>query len=151
MSIGEMAMRYKWMPIAVIGFVVAIPAQAATCSVAAQDVAFGSYDSLARFAVDGVGNVNVSCDAPATFEIGIGEGGSGTFLQRRMDSGQSAMTYNLYTSAARTTVWGDGTGATTTVSDSGTGRDYTVYGRIDSGQNLPPGSYSDLLVVTVTY
>lgn len=129
----------------------AAPAAAASCTVTPQSVNFGLYDSLSRAAVDGVGSVSVSCDSAVSFDISLGPGGSGTYASREMSGGQGDMRYNLYTSASRTTAWGDGSGGSTTVGGGGTGGDFTVYGRIDAGQNLPAGTYVDTVVVTITY
>jgi spore coat protein U-like protein len=69
------------------------------------------------------------------------------------------LTYNLYTTAARTTVWGNGTAGTATVSGSftvpsGSGRSgfqvQTVYGLIGAPQNVTPGAYSTATPITVT-
>jgi len=67
------------------------------------------------------------------------------------------MQYNLYTSAARTQIWGDATGGTAKVSDSqllvfGTSQhSYTTYGRIPALQDLAPGTYTDTITVTLNY
>jgi spore coat protein U-like protein len=72
-----------------------------------------------------------------------------------MVSGGNELVYNLYTSAARTTVWGDGSGATSTVSGVGAGlltaSTHTVYGRIGVNQDANPGSYSSTVTVTLTF
>src|SRR6266487_1298814 len=53
------------------------------------------------------------------------------FIPRKMVNAGTLLNYNLYTDAARTTVWGDGTGGTVTVSGSSNGSTtHTVYGRI---------------------
>lgn len=67
------------------------------------------------------------------------------------------MSYNLYTSAARSVIWGNGTGGTQLVSDNVTLfsgsliRNYTTYGRIPVGQDRAAGSYADSIIVTVEY
>jgi spore coat protein U-like protein len=64
------------------------------------------------------------------------------------------LNYNIYTSAARTTVWGNGTSGTATIGGTGTGtsQSVTVYGRVGSGQtSVPAGAYADTVAVTVTY
>lgn len=127
------------------------PAFAATCSVDAPGINFGSYDPLEGAAVDGVGNVTVSCDIATSFHIALSPGSSGTYDARVMVNGAEQMRYNLYTSASRSIIWGDGTAGTGTVDGSGTEPTFTVYGRIEGGQNLPAGPYVDTLVVTLTY
>jgi spore coat protein U-like protein len=69
-----------------------------------------------------------------------------------MTSGANTVTYSLYTSAARTVVWGNTVGTdTVSGSGSGLGRSYTVYGRVPSQTVPPPATYTDTIVVTVTY
>jgi spore coat protein U-like protein len=71
--------------------------------------------------------------------------------------GGGVLNYNLYVDPARTLVWGDGTGATATVSGvrEVKGRpvffDYAVYGRVFADQAPPPGSYTDTILVTVLF
>ena len=69
------------------------------------------------------------------------------------------LSYNLYTTLAHTTVWGDGSAGTATVSGSftvpsGSGNSgsqvQTVYGLIGAPQNVRPGNYSTATSITVT-
>lgn len=96
------------------------------------------------------GTVEVSCGASASYTISL-SAGFGTFASRVMTGGASQLDYNLFTDSQRVTVWGDGTAGSTTVSATGTGASYTVYGLIPARQNVPAGSYSDTITVTVTY
>jgi spore coat protein U-like protein len=71
-----------------------------------------------------------------------------------MTSGANLLNYSLYTNAARTTVWGDGSGGTSTVSNTGSGvaQNFTVYARVPLGQtSVATGAYADTVQVTVTY
>ena len=67
-----------------------------------------------------------------------------------MSGGSATLNYQLYSDAARTTVWGDDTYGNS-VSTSGTDVDLSVYGRIPGQQNVPAGSYSDVLTITISY
>lgn len=124
-------------------------AAAATCHVTPQSVSFGNYDPIGGPSVDGIGSVNVACDAPVDFAVAL-TAGSGTFTDRRMSSGAAQLGYNLYTDASRSVVWADGI-VGSSVSSSGTNVDLTIYGRIGAGQNVPAGSYIDAVTVTITY
>ena len=131
-------------------------AGAVTCTVSTVPVAFGTYNPTSTSPTDGVGTIHISCDkAPAVKPITISTGGSGTFANRVMKNGSWNLNYNLYTSVARTQIWGNGTGGTASVSygGAGTGPTYTitVYGRIPASQNVGAGSYSDSLLVTITF
>ena len=64
--------------------------------------------------------------------------------------------YNVFTSPSMAVVWGDGTGGTSTVAMGPVPgrrplRPVTIYGRIPAGQNVSAGTYSDTLVVTITW
>lgn len=136
---------------------------AATCSVSASVLAFGSYNVFSATPRDSTGDVAVSCSVGGlisllvSYEIKLSAGGSGTFSPRRMSSGANTLNYNLYTTNGRTTVWGSGSSGTGTVSDGyllGVGttvRHYAVYGRVPALQNARAASYLDSITVTVEY
>jgi spore coat protein U-like protein len=80
--------------------------------------------------------------------------GSGSFTQRMMKDGTAVLKYQIYTSAALSAVWGDGTGTTSTVAagnDSATTDTITGYGVVTPGQFVLAGSYTDTITITVTY
>ena len=128
----------------------AAPAAAAGCSVSPQSVSFGSYDTLSPSPHDGVGNVGITCDAATSFTISLSPG-SGTYSERLMAGGAEGLSYNVYTDASRTIVWGDGSGSTGTVSTTAAATDIPVYARIPARENVAAGSYADTIVVTVSY
>jgi len=87
------------------------------------------------------------------FTVAMSAGG-GSFAQRLMYAGQATLRYQIYTSATLTTVWGDGTGSTSTVAGGNNGQTsqtITGYGVIPIGQYVTPGSYNDIITVTITY
>jgi spore coat protein U-like protein len=133
--------------------VLAASAAHADCTVSVGTLAFGTYDVFSTTPLDSVATITYSCTAPATAPtMSISRGGATSFLPRQMLNGASALNYNLYLDAARTQIWGDGSAGTSTYSCSmGSGLSVSVYGRIFAQQNLPVGSYSDSLVVTITF
>jgi spore coat protein U-like protein len=130
-------------------FCAAAPANA--CTISATGVAFGAYNPRSPTAKTGVGSVRLDCPANARPVIAIGTGTSGTFTQRRMTSGGYSLYYNLYTTSSLSSVWGDGTGGSVTVAAPRRASTTTVHGQISAGQNVAAGSYSDTLIVTVTF
>jgi spore coat protein U-like protein len=60
--------------------------------------------------------------------------------------------YALYTDSGYSLIWDDIGGANV---NSGTGngsaQNYTVYGKIPTGQYLAPGGYTDTVIATVSY
>lgn len=123
---------------------------AATCTLGTQGVNFGNYDFLSTQNLDGVGNVSVTCDVSASYTMALSPGG-GTYASRQLSNGPYHLAYNLYTDAAHTTIWGDGSSGTSIVSGSGTTASYSVYGSSPAGQNPFVGSYSDVITVTLTF
>lgn len=132
-----------------------LPAAArAQCTVAATPVAFGVYLPSSASPTDATGSVRVACtNFIGGYTIALGSGG-GSIPARRMASGNATLQYQLYTTAARTAVWGNGTaggvvvpGSCLTLCD----QTYTVYGRIPARQSPRPGTYADTITVTVTF
>ena len=139
----------RWLLGAVLA-AIAPQAWSVTCSVSSPGVSFGSYDPFSAVALNGTGTITVTCNPSASFVISLSPG-SGSYALRTMTSGVHTLDYNLYTSNARTTVWGDGTAGTGTVANSGTTFNRTVFGRVPALQNAFVGSYSDTITVTVVY
>lgn len=136
-----------------------------SCSVSINSIVnFGTYNPLPGDVSDATGHFTVTCDLTlgllGTYTVALSQGGSNSYSPRQMkSSSNNTLNYNLYTTAARNAVWGDGTSGTTIVSDptlltllGHVVREYDVYGRIlGNQQTTPPGTYNDTIVVTVTY
>jgi spore coat protein U-like protein len=132
-------------------------AVAANCVVSANNLSFGSYD--ASTAKSGSADMTVRCSNGTPYTVKLSPG-SGTFTQRLLTSGSNSLEYNLYTSSALTSVWGDGSPNTLTMGGTGAGLasasalTHTVYGELpntDNNKNAPTGNYSDTITVTVEY
>ncbi|ASV83823.1 spore Coat Protein U domain protein [Ochrobactrum quorumnocens] len=115
---------------------------------------FGTHGVLAAN-TDATSVVTVQCTNTTPFNIGLSEGaGSNASVASRLmtGAGGATVTYSLYQTATRDTVWGASVG-TDTVSGTGTGaaQQFTVYGRV-LPQNTPaPGVYTDTVTATITY
>ena len=133
----------------------------AACNVSTTSVNFGNYDVFLATPLDSTGTVTVWCDENLNQDliIGIGpSGNSGGFQPRKMrpSSGSDLLDYNLYTNSFRTAVWGNGTAGTSTVNAGKIKKNdpptsVTIFGRVPPGQNVSVGTYSDTLVVTITW
>src|SRR5688572_25492513 len=137
-------------------------ASAITCSVSATALGFGSYNTLSPLNTDATGTVSVTCSnllsLLVSYDVLLSKGGAGSYSPRRLASGGNTLNYNLYTSILRTTIWGDGTGGSSKVTDGyllgaivPVTRNLTVYGRIPAQQNVASGTYTDSITVTVNY
>ena len=128
-----------------------------SATITTQSVTFPSYNPVNTLATDGAGVVSVAATSGLPYTIGLGGGLSALPPQRRLQSGMNLLNYNLYLDSARSTVWGEGSAGFPGATKPGTGvgaaspTSHSVYGRIPPGQNVPPGSYSDTVVVTVTF
>jgi spore coat protein U-like protein len=131
-------------------------ASAQNCSISAvTGVAFGNYNVYAAAALDSAGSVSVRCLLALTVQVQLNSGMHGTFAARAMDSGAGLLTYNLYTTAARTVVWGDGSQSTSFItlvlSLLNLSQNVPIYGRIGAQQNVAVGSYTDTVTITIIF
>lgn len=140
-------------------------ADALTCTVGADDVAFGAIDPLSGSATEVSANIQVDCNEPllaltddtvsVCISLDEGSGGSDGSSFRFMSSGPDTLPYNLYKDAARTQIWGSQTAfpasgpqaieipLTGTLGLLATGTaTVPVYGRIPAAiSTLPVGNY----------
>jgi spore coat protein U-like protein len=148
---------------------VALPglAEAATCSASATGVSFGIYDASLTLPSDSTGSLTVSCSytgggvRDVGYVVTLNSTNSPNPATRWLAAGSAQLFYNLYRNAARTEIWGNGTGGSFVVSGSlkpgpGVGNEtrsetYTVYGRVPAQQDADFGNYGDMIVITLTF
>lgn len=133
----------------------------ANCLVAANALNFATY-APGGGDLDVNTTLTVRCTKNTAYTVALNAGSTvgGALSQRLMGNGSDTLQYNLFTTSARDTIWGDGTSSTATVPGTGAGLGvpnaitHTVYGRlVDSAANqaVSAGSYADTVTVTVTY
>lgn len=143
-------------------------AHAVTCGASTAGLAFGAYNLLSPAPLTASATVRVTCslqpsDGPAQRVVAsvvmLSRGLSNSFAMRQMGSGANRLNYNVFTTNAYTTVWGDGSAGTQVHGFAFTlnpafptrFRDLTGYGRVPALQDVAAGSYADTLVVTVFF
>ena len=129
----------------------------AMCTISgATTLAFGTYDPVVTNRLTDLdvspNALSIACTRGApSVTVGLDLGLHATGSTRRMISGSDFLTYEIYTTAARTTVWN----AANTVSYSSTtmaASTLPVYGRIPAGQDAAVGaSYADTITATVNF
>lgn len=134
---------------------------AAVCQVKAAVLSFGAYDVLSPIPKDATAQFTVTCNnvrAPdvVPVQVQLSAGRSGNAAQRLMPGATtgSNLYYNLYLNPAMSTVFGDGTAGSGVLTNSVNKSNpwtVTIYGRIPPLQNLPVGSYTDSLTITILY
>lgn len=129
-------------------------AHAATCRVSATAVRFGNYNPLSTVPVNRAGRLIINCSGKGTLVAALNTGASGSYTPRYLLSASGdQLDYNLYIDAARSIIWGDGSGSTQTVSRSFNNNRVrlTVYAQLPAMQNVVAGKYLDHIIATVTF
>lgn len=135
-----------------------IPANA---NVSTTTLNFGSTSSLASN-IDSTATISVQATNTTPYSIGLGIGSNASGSQRRVRLGATSnfINYNLYTDSGRsqalststsTTSCTGGAGTCVLGTGSGASQNTTVYGRVPT-QTIPAaGTFTDTVVVTVTF
>ena len=129
---------------------------APSCTISATSVNFASYNVFNPSATDSAGTITINCNNSAhNIVVTLSKGASATFNPRTMTKGAEALNYNLFLDAARSSVWGDGTGGTSTYTNSNPPNNtdivITVYGRVSAGQDVTAGAYSDTVSAVINF
>jgi spore coat protein U-like protein len=118
------------------------------------DASFGTYDVFSTTPnIAGVGNLRINCHGGGHASVvKLSTGQSNRYITRTMRSGRDELNYNLYTSAARDVIWGDGTGGSSVMSTpKNQDVNLDVFGSIPEGQDPAVGTYSDIIVISVEF
>ncbi len=113
------------------------------------NVAFGVYDPTSTTDnTAGGGNFVFRCVKNTPFSLHIAR------TNTMNDGGPNNLTYDLYSDVGRTTAWAtaaaaDPAGESPAASNAAKTRN--IYGKIPALQDVPAGSYSETVTVTVTY
>ncbi len=101
----------------------------------------------------GNGNIELRCTPGTTATITMNAGLYGSNINNRkmrLNSGTATLTYQLYTSSNRQTIWDDTVGMSILFSNDTT-QSIPIYGRVPVQTTPQSGAYSDQILVTVTY
>ncbi|KVA62274.1 hypothetical protein WI61_03410 [Burkholderia cepacia] len=124
------------------------------CNINATNVSFGTASILSG-TLAATGTITAQCTNGDAWKIALSSGGSGDVMARQMkrSGGGGTIGYGLYTDAAHSIGWGDGTGGSATVTGVGTGtaQVVTVYGAVPAQTTPAPGSYSDTITATISF
>jgi spore coat protein U-like protein len=126
---------------------------------AAPNIPFGVYNPLAPGDVDLSPSLETRCTRNTNYTISLSTG-AGSYAMRKMDSAGAntdQLSYNIFTPAGFTTVWGDGSGGSSAVSGVGTGMllaqkvTRVINARLFAGQDLSADTYADTITITISY
>lgn len=128
------------------------------CTINATNLDFGNVSAATGALstnVDAASQITITCTPNAAYSIMLNAGDvtGSTIADRKMSNGAQQLSYQLYSDAARSQLWGDGSAGSSAVGGTGNGTSQTlpVYGRIPP-QTLPPvGNYLSNVTATITY
>jgi len=120
------------------------------CSVSASNMAFSSMPTGTTTSSNATSTLTVNCSNGAAYSVALDNGQNVSSSQRRMRLGATSnyINYNLYSDSGYSVPWATLTGQT----GSGSNQTITAYGNVPSAQAIAtPGSYSDMVTVTISY
>ena len=118
------------------------------CEIRGGTLDFGTYRTGQRDDLMGQGAVTFADCSTGQLTIEIDGGATGN---RRMGNAAGrGLAYQIYRDADRTSPWGLGEQKLTRAISAGTGT-FPVFGLIPGGQDTAPGTYNDVLNVTLTF
>lgn len=123
------------------------------CTVSASTLNFGPVGVLSA-AQPGTSTISVQCPTGTSYNVGLDAGlnGGGNINARKMVLGANTVSYQLYSNAGHTAIWGSTIGTNTaTGSGNGNSQDILVYGSVPAQTTPAAGVYTDTVTVTVTY
>ena len=126
-----------------------------TCTISSTPIDFGTYSVFSMSPNNNSGGgITIVCTngSGSSFDVALSTGLSNGYASRLMKSGINQLNYNLYTSAARTAVWGDGTGGSSVMrANKGGTTTLTLFGQIPAEKDANVGTYSDSITATVNF
>lgn len=130
------------------------------CVISSSNIVFGNYDPTSATAVTAQGGVSATCTMGDVVSVALDQGlnptagSTAAVPARQMISGVNTLPYHIYTTSGGTTEWGTGSSnqpASQTSASVDTPLNFTTYGSLPAGTNVPSGSYTDSVIATVTY
>jgi spore coat protein U-like protein len=154
-AIGRVV-RPALLAVVVLGGIGAVSVEAACTITVSSGVSFGTYNIFSGTPLDSTGQLSWRCSffTFPTVRITLTKGGSTTYNPRRMRSGSESLNYNLFTTSARTVVWGDETEGTAAYYRQypGWGQiTVSVFGRVPASQDAAVGTYTDTVTVVINF
>lgn len=122
------------------------------CTVSSTAMNFGTASVLNRN-FTAVASLSVTCNANLPVTVALDYGGQGTGpTTRAMASGSNRISYGIFRDAALSQPWGNTTGTDTLSLTAGaSGTVVNAYGRVVAQTSPVPGTYTDVVGVTITY
>ena len=119
---------------------------------ALSDLDFGTLSAPLSAATDQSASLTLQCPSGTSWQVDLGAGNHNASTRRMSSPAGAYVGYQLYRNAARTQVWGSSVGGTTESGTStGASTVVPIYGRIPAQAGISSGTYSDIVILTLTY
>ena len=127
----------------------------ASCNMIVNNLSFGNVTPASSGYAVASSTINSTCTVGTPYTISFSSGITGTYSDRLMSNAQGTrfISYNIYKDNTYSSILGDGTGTTSTITAVGNGLSQTsnIYGRMNLTQYPPAAFYLDSVTVTLTY
>jgi spore coat protein U-like protein len=127
----------------------------ANCNMTANNIAFGPYDPVVANKsahLERIDIVSMQCTPGTAVRMELDNGQHASGGQRAMTGPPNGrLSYEIYRSNNHNVRFGTGADAQDKVAGSNGRLGFWMYSRLPAGQNMPVGSYSDTVLVTITY
>lgn len=134
-----------------IGVTATAPSGCSMDITSASNMDFGTTSTLTS-EVNSSSAIQLQCPSNTQWQLGLSNGLNNVGTTRRMRNQSNYVRYELYQDSSRTKRWGN---TANTDTYTGTGGANTivvpVYGKVPVQNNVPAGSYSDTITVTLSY
>ena len=97
--------------------------------------------------------MTITCTKGTPAIVSVNGGLHASGATRYLSSGSATLQYELFKDPGRTQRWGEGSADALQAGEapSEAPRTFVVFGRIPPGQDIPVGTYTDSVVVTVEF
>jgi len=123
----------------------------ANCTITASPLTWTAFDTVVGTGADSTATVSVACTKGAVANVAMGPGQNPGTTRNMKSSSSDLLAYEIYTSDTYGTVWNAANVVVLGAAPSKDPRALTVYGRIKATNDVPAGSYTDLVVATVNF
>ena len=153
----------RWMLRFIAAAMLASPAvahaqgQGQSCTVSVTGVNFGTYNVFSGTPLQSTGGMTFRCGPgvkTSQVQIALNTGQSGSFHPRQLAGANDTLAYNLFRDAARTEIWGDGSGGTFDVpipTERNSWIPLTIYAEVPPMQDVRAGAYVDTITATINF
>lgn len=134
-----------------IGVVASAPSGCSMEITSASNMDFGTANTLRRDVLSSSA-IQLECPSNTQWQLGLNNGLNSLGSTRRMRNQSNYVQYELYQDSARGKRWGNTANSDTYTGSGGSATIVVpVYGKVPAQNEVPAGSYSDTITVTLSY